>query len=289
MASVGNTTLRGLTTHTAESRLRHPVVLLRRMVGDLWASRHLAWEMFRRDIEGQYRQSILGVLMAFLPALVTAAWCTLIEHARVINVPELELPYPAFVLMSMMIWTTFVDAMNAPMHGLLRELRALARASFPAEAVFFARFLDVAFNFGVKSILIAAAVVWFGLPIHWTVIFSPVSLFLVILLGMAIGLALAPINALYRDVGSSLNVVTTFWLFLTPVLFPLPKEGLAAQVVKFNPVSPLLSATRELATTGHLTEPRGFFIMAVITPIFFLLSWIFFRIALPVVIDRTNA
>lgn len=51
--------------YTPESRLRHPVILLREMRRDLLASRGLAWQLLVRDIKAQYRQSLLGVFWAF--------------------------------------------------------------------------------------------------------------------------------------------------------------------------------------------------------------------------------
>lgn len=276
-------------SHGAESTLRHPGELLRRMFADLWAARPLAWEMLRRDIEAQYRQSLFGVFLAFLPPLVTMAWCTLIQHARVINVPELDVPYPAFVLLSMMLWTTFIESMNAPIQGLMSEIRTLARANFPPEAVLISRFGDMLFNFAIKLILIVIAVFWFQLPITGTVFLAPIAFLLLVFLGTAIGLFLAPINILYRDIASGLQVITTFWLFLTPVLFPVPQTGLASWIVRVNPVSPLLSTTREWATTGVLSEPMGFLVVGALTPLLLMAGWIFFRVSLPVVIDRTNA
>ena len=162
--------------NAAEGRLRHPALVFGQIVRELWGARHVSVEIFRRNLASQYRQSIIGLLAAFLPALVVTAWCTLINHARVINIEALDVPYPAFVLMSMMLWTTFVESMNAPIEALKQELPAMAKAMFPAEAIVLAHIGDVLFHFGVKLVLIVAAILWFRLPVGWTVVFSPVSL-----------------------------------------------------------------------------------------------------------------
>ncbi|MFO0947787.1 MAG: ABC transporter permease [Planctomycetota bacterium] len=273
---------------TGEPRMRHPIFLLSVIAREMWHSRYLAWEILRRNIASQYRQSFLGVLLAFVPPLVITIWCTLINHAKVINIPSLELPYPAFVLMSMMLWTTFVEALYAPITGLSDELRSLSKASFPAEAVVLAHTGEVLFHFMIKLILIVGAIVWFSLPVTWTATLAPLGLILLIMLGVALGMILAPLNALYRDISKSLGAITTFWLFLTPVLFPVPTTGIAAVVVRLNPVTPLLVTTRDLVTFGNITDPVGFICTAVFTVCLFVVSCIFFRVALPIVIDRTN-
>jgi lipopolysaccharide transport system permease protein len=276
-------------TNSADSRLQSLFPLLRQMAIEIWQARYLAWEVMRRNVSGQYRQSLLGLFLAFVPPLIVTIWCTLIRHARVIDVGTLDIAYPAFVLISMMLWLTFVEALNAPINGLVAELPALAKAIFPAEAIVIAHALEVLFHFGIKLILIVAAILWFQLPVSWTVIFAPLALVMLVLLGISLGMILAPINALYQDVSQSLAAVTTFWLFLTPVLFPVPKEGLASLIVKLNPVTPLLSTTRGLMTPIEPIHWPSFIIVSVLTLVLFLASAIFFRVALPVVIDRTNA
>lgn len=58
--------------YTSESRVRHPIQLVREMGRDLLASRELAWRLLVRDISAQYRQSLFGLLWAFLPPIVAA-------------------------------------------------------------------------------------------------------------------------------------------------------------------------------------------------------------------------
>ena len=58
---------------------------------------------------------------------------------------------------------------------------------------------------------------------------------------------------------TDLAVFTSLWMFVTPVVFPLPTTGVFATVVRANPVTPLLMTTRELATSGVISDPDRFF------------------------------
>ncbi len=258
-------------------------------LGDWVASRHVAAELLRRNLAREYRHSLLGLCLAFVPALVTAAWCTLIRHAHVIEIPSLDIPYPAFVLLSMMLWTTFVEAIYSPLTGLANELPTLARTTYPAEAVVLAGVGEVLFQFCVKSLLIIFAVWWFELPLARTVWLAPLGVLLLVLLGTALGMLLAPVNILYQDISKGLSAVTTFWLFLTPVLFPTPRQGLAGLIVRFNPVTPLLNTTREWIVTSHITQPVGFCLATIATLLLLGLGVVFFRRAIPVLVEHTNA
>lgn len=275
--------------YTPESLLKHPVQLFKQMWQDLLASRELAWRLMVRDIRGQYRQSFLGIAWAFLPPIVMATGFTLAKDANIINVGVTDLPYPAYVMFSTALWQTFVEALNGPVQAVALAKPMIARVNFPREAIILAKLGEVFFNFAIKLILIVALFIWFRIPVSWTVILAPVALIHLIMLGTLIGTLLAPLGILYQDVTKGLTLATGFWLFLTPVVFPVPKEGAFGFLVKLNPVTPLLVTTRELATTGVVSEPLRFWVVSLITIIGLLLTWIAFRLAMPYVIERVSS
>ncbi|PLZ56626.1 ABC transporter permease [Fischerella thermalis] len=275
--------------HTPESSLKHPLRLLQQMWRDLLASRELAWRLMVRDISAQYRQSFLGIAWAFLPPIVMAASFTLAKGAQVINVGVTDIPYPAYVMFSTALWQTFVEALNGPVQAVTVAKPMLARVNFPREALILAKLGEVFFNFGIKTILIVALFIFFRVSVSWTVIIAPVALIHLVLLGTFIGILLAPFGVLYQDVSKGLSLITGFWLFLTPVVYAVPNEGTFGYLVKLNPVTPLLVTTRELATTGVVSEPLGFLVVSAITIIGLLLTWIAFRLAMPFVVERVSS
>lgn len=279
----------GVKIYTPESMLRHPVDLLKQMWRDLLASRELAWRLMVRDISAQYRQSFLGIAWAFLPPIVMATSFTIASNAKVINVGVTDIPYPAYVMFSTALWQTFVEALNAPVQAVTSAKPMLARVNFPREALILAKMGEVFFNFAVKLILIVALFIWFRIPVGWTVILTPVPLIHLILLGTFIGILLAPLGVLYQDVSKGLTLITGFWLFLTPVVYPVPKDGTFGFLVQMNPVTPLLVTTRELATTGVVSEPYGFWVVSTLTLVGLVLTWVVFRLAMPFVVERVSS
>jgi lipopolysaccharide transport system permease protein len=272
-----------------ESTIRHPIQLLKLMWRDLLASRELAWRLMIRDISAQYRQSFLGVAWAFLPPIVMATSFTLANEAKVINIGVTDLPYPAYVMFSTALWQTFVEALNGPVQAVTIAKPMLARVNFPREALILAKIGEVFFNFAIKLILIVGLFIWFRIPVSWTVILTPVPFIHLVLLGTFIGILLAPLGILYQDVSKGLTLITGFWLFLTPVIYPNPKTGIFGWLVNFNPVTPLLVTIRELATTGIVSNPQGFWLVSIITLVALLLTWVAFRLAMPFVVERVSS
>ncbi|ACB51440.1 putative ABC transporter permease protein [Crocosphaera subtropica ATCC 51142] len=276
--------------HTPESQLRHPKQLFKQMFQDLLASRELAWQLLIRDINAQYRQSLLGVFWAFLPPIVTAGGMVMANEAKVISIGATDIPYPAYVMFSMALWQTFVEALNGPIVAVTKAKMMLAKINFPREAIILSQVGQVFFNFTLKLILIIGLFIWFKIPVTWTIVIAPVALIHLVILGTAIGLLLAPFGALYQDFSKGLVMITGFWLFLTPVVFPVPaKSGLFGTLVNLNPVTPLLVTTRELATTGIISNPQGFWIASGLAIVGLLLVWIVYRVSMPFVIERMSS
>ena len=276
-------------TYTPESLLRHPIKMLWEMQRDLLASRELAWRLLVRDISAKYRQSFLGFLWAIIPAVVTAAGFTMAKSNGIVNIGATDLPYPAYVMFSMTLWQTFLEALNAPLLGVTTGKAMLARINFPREALILSKLGEVFFNFGIKLMLIIALFIWFKMPVSASIILAPVALIHLIALGTFIGLMLAPIGALYQDVSKAVTLLAGFWLFITPVVYPVPTGGLFGIVVRLNPVTPLLVTTRELATTGTISDPTSFWIASGISLIGLFFAWVIYRVSIPYVVERISS
>ncbi len=274
------------TIYTSESQLRRPKKLFGLMWRDLLASRELAWRLLVRDISVKYRQSFLGILWAIIPPIITAAGLSLAKNVGVINLGSTELPYPAYVMFSMTLWQTFVEALNAPLAGVNQAKPMLAKINFPREAIILAKVGEVFFNFGIKLILIIGLFLWFQISVTWSILLTPVALLHLVLLGTGIGLLLAPLGSLYQDVSKALPLVVAPWLMLTPVIYPVPKGTWFGVIVNLNPVTPLLVTIRELATTGIISNPAGFWVASGIGLVIFLVAWVMYRLAMPFIVER---
>lgn len=75
-----------------ESSIRHPIRLLQEMWYSLLGSRELAWQLFQRDFQSQYRQSLLGILWVFIPPIITAIGLTFLKEAKILNLGKTPFP-----------------------------------------------------------------------------------------------------------------------------------------------------------------------------------------------------
>ena len=271
-----------------EPPLARPREFLCSVWRDVRRSRPLAIEMATRDIRSQSRQSLFGAALAAVSTLAMTVVALGFQRSGILDVGSVSMPYGLFVLVGVILWTTFVDALYAPINGLLAEQRLLARTSAPPEAIVLGKLGPVFLHTIPKIVLLAVTIAWYGVTIPASAVLAPIGLLALIALGTTVGLMLAPINLLYRDVSKLLAGFTTVWFFFSPVYYHAPANGTIRLIMKLNPVTPLLSDTRALVLTGEITEPVRSLAVTAGTAVALVLCWLYVRIALRVVIEQIN-
>jgi lipopolysaccharide transport system permease protein len=277
-----------LTVYSPESQMRHPRVLLGAMLRDLWAARGLAWRLFVRDQSALYRQSLLGYVWAFLPPVATTLTWTLLNRGGVINVSETPVPYPAYVMSGTMLWQLFFQSLQCPLTSMVKARNMLSRLNFPREAVVLAGMGEVLVSFFVQLLMLVPVFILFRVPVGPSLLLAPLGVAGLLLLGLSMGLVLAPVGLLYKDIGNATALTGTFWMLLTPVVYPPGREGVAAGLAIWNPVSPVLVTARDWLTSGTATYPGGFMLVTGCALVLAFVGWFLLRLAMPILIERSG-
>ena len=272
--------------YSPESLLSRPGVMILEMFSDLWKGGELAWRLFLRDVSAQYRQSYLGYIWAFLPPLISSLTFVFLNSQGLFSTGKTGLPYAAFAMIGTLLWQVFVDALNAPVNALQSSKSMLAKINFPRESLLVAGIAMVLFNFLVRLVLLVGVLVFFHVRPDAGLIFFPIAILALIFCGTACGLAVAPLGALYGDIGRAIPLFTSFWMLLTPVVYPAHTSGLAGWLATWNPVSPLIMVARHSLTGDSLSPLTPFFCVFSASLLVLLAGWISFRIAMPHLIAR---
>jgi lipopolysaccharide transport system permease protein len=278
-----------VTVYTPDSSLANPFIMVKGMVADLWSGRELAWRLTVRDVSAQYRQSFLGILWALiLPFANTAVWLYL-NLTGIVVLQKTAIPFPVYVFAGTMLWSIFMDSINAPMGETNAARGMLARLNFPKEALLLSGIYKTLFNASIKIGLLLCVLPFFKVNPGWGLFLFPVGVFSIVLVGTAIGLFITPVGMLYNDVGRALPLVMQFLMYVSPVVFAMPESGLASKLFMLNPTTPLILTARGWLT-GQSPEMLGYFLAVNAAAILLLLaSWIGYRLSLPILIERMSA
>ncbi len=281
------TTSRTRTVHyTAHGHLGVGVSAWREMIGELWESRELTWRLYLRDFSARYRQSLLGYVWAVLPALITVATFTWLNRTNVLPVKGTPLPYPVFVLLGMTVWQLFASGLTNATGALVGASALITKINFPRETLVIAAFGQAVFDFVIRLFLLAGAFILYRVTPSPAILLLPLVLIPLCFLTLGLGFLSALVNGVLRDVGQIVTFLLTFWMFLTPVVYPPSNEGGKALLNVLNPVSPFVIAAQDLTIRGHLTQPGNFLIGCGVSALVFLLGWRLFHLTEPRIVER---
>lgn len=275
--------------YTPQSSIVRPFTMVREMCRDVVSGRGLAWRLAVRDIKAQYRQAFLGLLWALiLPLANTAAWVFL-NLSGIVSVAETDIPYPLFVFTGTMLWSIFMDALNAPLSQAIAAKPMLAKIDFPRESLIVSGILQTLFNSGIKVVLLVMTLFLFGIRPDWHLVLLPAGVLSLILAGTVFGLLVTPVGLLYTDVGKGLPLIMQFAMFVTPVVFPMPAAGPAASIFQYNPLTPLLLSTRQWLVGLPAGEVVSFVLINLSLLLVLAIIGLVFRLAMPILIERMGS
>ena len=81
------------------------------MVRRIWSHRSLLASLVRRQFQLRYRQSMVGILWAVVPPVVTVIASTLVFHT-VAGIDTGSIPYPLFVFSAITPWTFVAGSLS---------------------------------------------------------------------------------------------------------------------------------------------------------------------------------
>src|SRR5687768_5953464 len=141
--------------------------------------------------------------------------------SMIARVPSNGYPYAVFAYSGLLPWTAFASALASGSGSLVTHAQLVTRVYFPREIIPLTYIAAALFDLLVASSVLAVLLAYYGIGVTpavlWTV---PV---LVILAGLAatVSLALAALNVRYRDVSVAMPLLLQFWMFASPVIYPL--------------------------------------------------------------------
>ena len=225
---------------------------------DVVRYRELLGNLFRRDLQAKYRGSVLGVLWTVAnPIMLMGVYLLVFGVVWNSNFSTVG-HYPLFLLSGLALWTFFGAALQSSTRSMLDNANLIRKTRFPrqlvplsvvfAHLVSFAAMLAILLVVNFIALPRVRATEWLAIPLA--------LLFVGLVCGL--GLAVASLNVLFRDIEFIVAALLVPLFFLTPILYPLTGSAIGHHdtAVKFihwaNPLSPAIEAVRAPLFGGTL-------------------------------------
>lgn len=256
---------------------------------DMKSALFLAKQLAARDIKAQYRQSYFGIIWAFVTPLTTALVWVFLNSSGTIKLTDTGVAYPLFAFAGALIWSMLSDAINAPIQNTLAAKSILSKINFPKEALIVSGLYKLLFNSSIKLGLLLVFLIFYGVGVKPSLVLLLIALLGVLLVGTAIGLLITPMGMLYKDVAKVVNIGLSLVMYITPVVYVVPKNGLMKTLMELNPFTPLVVTTRDIAF-GTSPEYLTYYLLLLgVSAPLFLAGLIFYRMSIPIIVERLSA
>lgn len=246
---------------------------------ELPAIKELAWRLFLRDFSAMYRQSMLGYFWAFFVPLLSVGLFVYLNRAGLFVVGDMGVPYPVYAIAGMAFWQLFGPGLSSCTNSLVSAGGMITKINFPRESLVFAALGMSLVSFALQLLLAVVLLVVFRISPPLTALLALPAAIPILVFTLAVGLVFAVLNGVVRDTGNAVPYLTMFLLFVTPVLYKRPANGLVRVVTDYNPLYYLITTPRDLLLFGEVSHPTGYVIATVVSFVLFMLAWQSFHLA----------
>jgi lipopolysaccharide transport system permease protein len=232
---------------------------LAQAVRETWHTREILRTLIQRDLRLQYRQKLLGVAGAFVHPLLALFAFWLLHAAGVLRVGELALPYPIFLFAGTFLWGTFVLGLQKAASALVTQGDLLLRTSVPKITLVLAAFATVLPGLLLQWFFLTCLLVAFQIMPPWTYLLYPVLVLPLLILALGLGLFLAPLVVVMRELPGLMGTCLNFLLYLTPVIYHARLDHPLLRLLStWNPLGYLIDGPRSWCLTGEILHLGGF-------------------------------
>jgi len=219
---------------------------------DLIRYRELFGSLFRRDLRAKYKGSVLGLAWSLAHPVVLMLVYLFVFSVMLKIQPADTDHYWLFLLAGLPVWVFFATSVQSASRSLLENANLIRKVRFPRQLVPLSMVATQLVSFGVMLAIVltlslvympsARDTAWLALPVA--------ACFVGFVAGFS--LAIATLNAIYRDVEHIIAALLLPWFFLTPVLYSLESipgvqdhPRLVDLIHYGNPLTPPVEAVRD--------------------------------------------
>ena len=213
---------------------------------DLWRYRDLLLMFVKRDFVSFYKQTVLGPLWFFIQPIFTTLVFTFV-FGNLAKIDADGLPHFLFYLSGITAWNYFSDCITKTSTVFRDNANIFGKVYFPRLIMPLSIIVSNLVRFGVQMIVLVGAMIYYHNDFEMTsaVLFFPVLVLLMALLGLGLGLIITAMTTKYRDLTFLVTFGVQLLMYGTTVIYPLsaaPEKY--KHIIELNPMTGIIEAFR---------------------------------------------
>jgi len=198
-----------------------------------------------REVKVKYKQTVFGVLWVIVQPLALMLLFTVVfgKFARLGD--DMKVPYALFAYAGLLPWQLFARTLNATTNSLLANQNLISKIYFPRLIIPLSSCLAGLVDFFIGFVGLIALMIYYGQTPSPYIVLLPLFILLMLITALGIGFWLSALYIEYRDIGYIVPFLVQFWMFATPVVYPvniIPQRFL--WIVALNPMTGVIEGIR---------------------------------------------
>lgn len=224
---------------------------------ELWRYRELLWQWTLRTLLVRYKQTVLGVVWAFIVPCFTVLVLTVVfARSTRLTIDTGTIPYPLFAAVGLIPWQFFQSALSLSVTSIVSQKHLIPKIYFPRAVLPLSTILASLVDMAFSSLALVALFVYYSVPLHSVALLAIPLLLLQVVFMIGCSLVLSLGAVFFQDVEYLFKMVIMLWMFGSSVIYPIAlSDPLLQTLVQLNPMTPILDGYRSVLILGRAPDP----------------------------------
>ena len=254
-------------------------------LNEVWQYRDLLFLFVKRDVVTVYKQTILGPLWYLIQPLLTSVTFTVIFN-NVAGISTGNVPPFLFNLAGITIWNYFTACLSGTSDTFRSNASIFGKVYFPRIIVPISIVVSNLLKFGIQFLIFIVVYIYYylqgaAISLNSSVVFLPMLILLMGVLGLGLGMLISSLVTKYRDFTFLISFGVQLLMYLSAVMYPMAliKEKIPnyGWIVQYNPLAYIIEATRYMLLNIGQMSLSGLFYTFVVTIILFFIGLLIFN------------
>lgn len=227
----------------------------------IYRYREVTLSFVKRDLAARYKGSTFGMLWSIVNPLIMLILYTFVFSTILkvrVGVQEGTGSFAVYLFCGLLPWNAFAEPLGRSTGIIFEHTNLIKRMVFPVEILPVYIVISSIVNQLIGLAILFLVLLASGHRFSMLIAFLPALLLLQITFTVGLAWIVAGATVFLRDIAQVIGMITTLWLFLTPIFYTanLVPEGWRP-LLGLNPMYAVVESYRSIILKGQLPDPSS--------------------------------
>jgi ABC-2 type transport system permease protein len=226
----------------------------------------LMQQLVSRDFKTKYKRSVLGIFWSFLNPLLMM----LVQYAVFVNLFKFRVDnYAVYLLTGIVLFNGMNDTTTQSMSSITGNASLITKVYVPKYIYPVSKVFSTSINLLLSMLPLMLVSMFTGIFPRWSWLLIPYDLVCLIVFMVGLSFILSSLMVFFRDVQFLWGVLTTAWMYATPIMYSVDiLPGFMQQFERINPMYYYINFMRTIIIDGMSPSPKQFLACALFSLLF---------------------